>query len=131
MQGVSVYLQSCQTKSRISGSLEPQEQAAYCDCQDDVGAVVTYFRNPRPQEASHQIFESLKLCLYDYESKVCLWIHIACHLFDLVDLCLDTGIDALQEAIVWPADAIVSGEVIGNDYMIDTREDGRTNTVRT
>lgn len=62
-----------------------------------------YLGNPRAQVAPHKIFEPFEFGLYDYESKIGLWIHVARHLFDPLDLMLDPIIHALEEAIGGPA----------------------------
>lgn len=69
-------------------------------------AAVDYFEylgNPRAQVASHEIFESFELCLYDDEGKIGLWVHVARHLLDPLDLLLDAVVDALEETIGGPA----------------------------
>lgn len=57
---------------------------------------------PGTQVATHKVLVALQFGLNNDQGEIGLRVHVAGHLLNLLDLCLDALVNALKEAIGWP-----------------------------
>lgn len=58
---------------------------------------------PGAQKTPHNVLVPLQFGLYDDEGEIGLWVHVASHLLDLLNLRLDALVHALEKTVGGPS----------------------------